>query len=56
MPKVKMIPKPKSTGGKLATYTPTAEIEICLNCPLPNCNAKYVCKRFKEERNKIKGK
>lgn len=32
--------------------TPTAEIDICLNCPLPDCK-KDRCARFAEEVKKI---
>lgn len=49
----KIIPKIKPQQSKFATYTPTAEIEICLNCPLPKCEAKYKCKRFERERKKL---
>ena len=31
-----------------------AEARICLTCPLPECN-KYHCKRYKEEKLKLKG-
>ena len=34
------------------TPTPTAEIDICLNCPLPDCK-KDRCARFVEEVKKI---
>ena len=34
------------------TPTPTAEIDICLNCPLPDCK-KDRCARFAEEVKKI---
>lgn len=36
-------------------YTPTAEAEICLNCPLKECK-KSECERFKEEKRKLKAK
>ena len=35
--------------------TPSAEANICLSCPLPECK-KSVCKRFNEEKRKIKEK
>lgn len=35
--------------------TPSAIANICLSCPLPKCD-KSVCKRFNEEKRKIKGK
>lgn len=36
-------------------YTPTAEAEICLTCPLKECK-KAECKRFKDEKKKLKGR
>jgi hypothetical protein len=30
------------------------EILICLKCPLPECKNTYQCKRFKEERLRIR--
>lgn len=36
-------------------YTPTAEAEICLSCPLKECK-KAECKRFKDEKKKLKGR
>lgn len=36
-------------------YKPTAEAEICLTCPLKECN-KSECKRFKDEKRKLKSK
>lgn len=36
-------------------YKPTEEAEICLTCPLKECK-KAECKRFKEERRKLKSK
>lgn len=30
------------------------EILICLNCPLPKCSNTYQCKRFIEERSRIR--
>ena len=30
------------------------EVLICLNCPLPECKNTYQCKRFKEERSRIR--
>ena len=32
-----------------------AIIRICTECPLPANKCKYPCKRFKEERDKIRG-
>lgn len=34
-------------------YKPTAEAEICLNCPLQECN-KSECERFKIEKRKLR--
>lgn len=34
-------------------YTPSAEAEICLNCPLKECK-KTECERFKAEKRKLK--
>lgn len=39
-------------GSEHYTPTPTAEIDICLNCPLPDCK-KDRCARFREEVKKI---
>lgn len=39
-------------GAEHYTPTPTAEIDICLNCPLPDCN-RVKCDRFREEVKKI---
>ncbi len=36
-------------------YTPTAEADICLNCPLKECS-KDKCERFREEKKKLKTK
>ncbi|MFQ9424796.1 MAG: hypothetical protein ACLSTV_02480 [Coriobacteriales bacterium] len=42
-------------GTAHTLYTPTAEAEICLNCPLKECK-KSECERFKEEKRKLKAK
>lgn len=39
-------------GIDYITVTPTAEIDICLNCLLPDCK-KDRCARFAEEVKKI---
>ena len=39
-------------GAEHYTPTPTEEIDICLNCPLPECNL-VKCARFQEEVKKI---
>ena len=39
-------------GAEHYTPTPTEEIDICLNCPLPDCK-KDKCERFREEVKKI---
>lgn len=45
----------RSGTGIHYTPTPTAEIDICLNCPLPECN-RVKCARFSEEVKKIPGR
>lgn len=42
----------RSGTGMHYTPTPTEEIDICLNCPLPDCK-KDRCARFAEEVKKI---
>lgn len=42
----------RSGTGMHYTPTPMAEIDICLNCPLPDCK-KDRCARFVEEVKKI---
>lgn len=40
-------------GAEHYTPTPTAEIDICLNCPLPECK-KDKCDRLKAEKERLK--
>lgn len=52
-----MISKPSTKYSRVGGVThyvlsPTAEIDICLNCPLPECK-KDKCDRFREEVKKI---
>lgn len=42
-------------GAEHYTPTPTAGIDICLNCPLPECN-RVKCARFSEEVKKLPGR
>lgn len=55
MYKTNVIPKKKTEFDKDVMYTPSAEALICLTCPLPKCS-KMVCKRYNEEKKKIKEK
>lgn len=34
--------------------TDNEEILICLNCPLPECKDTFECKRFLQERQKLR--
>lgn len=54
---VKLYKKTKQTefDKGIGIYKPSAIANICLSCPLPKCD-KSVCKRFNEEKRKIKGK
>lgn len=42
-------------GTAHEVYTPKAEVDICLNCPLSECGKKD-CKRFGTEKKKLKGR
>ncbi len=42
-------------GTAHEVYTPKAEVDICLNCPLSECGKKD-CKRFGKEKKKLKGR
>ncbi len=41
--------------SEFLTETKEEEILICLNCTLSNCN-KFYCKRYEEEKAKLKAK
>lgn len=53
MNKTSIIPRKKTEFDADIRFTPSDEALICLSCPLPECN-KFVCKRFKEEKKKLK--
>ena len=46
---------PKDYGEDMK-FTPSEEAKICLNCDLPECKNRGPCKRFREEKRKLKGK
>lgn len=53
-----MIAKPSTKYSRVRGVThyvpsPTAEIDICLNCPLPECK-KDKCDRLKAEKERLK--
>lgn len=39
-------------GTAHEVYTPKAEVDICLTCPLKSCN-KNECERFRNEKRKL---